>query len=342
LLCRDPEKASKLPEVVENHEFEFHPVTGEMELEDAQLAGFRRLDEETLQSKFSLEDHGLVVIYLWCMGDDAGGESGWKVAEVSIPDDDETQWHPTVGAAGEAHVTAKSEDYFHGGNENRSEVSGHGKASEAIVAEEDDDDDAYWRQYDRTPGPGSSPAPPAAPVQNGHKKQTSEDDYYAQYATVQPALDQDDPEPTTPKAKETNEGLDEYGRPRTDHFSTVMKQHLSVDKPTADHLRRTPPPPPMFADVEVNGDTQAAEPATLASPRPSSPRSNSSDPVRQLEKLVSAQSTNDLAIKQHISTSIKSLYRLSRAAGLEKDEFEELVKTELDVLSMMEETDFSS
>jgi hypothetical protein len=43
-----------------------------------------------------------------------------------------------------------------------------------------------------------------------------------------------------------------------------------------------------------------------------------------------------VGIKQHISTDIKSLYRLAKSGGIERAEFERIVKTELDMLAMMD------
>jgi len=74
--------------------------------------------------------------------------------------------------------------------------------------------------------------------------------------------------------------------------------------------------------------------STLHSPRPSSSRSAGS--IERLEHKANTHSQAEVGIKQHISTDIKSLYRLARSAGIERDEFERIVKTELDCLSLME------
>ena len=49
------------------------------------------------------------------------------------------------------------------------------------------------------------------------------------------------------------------------------------------------------------------------------------------------QSVAEIAIRQHISTSMKSLFRLARGSGIERDEFESLIQTELDTLGMLAE-----
>lgn len=45
----------------------------------------------------------------------------------------------------------------------------------------------------------------------------------------------------------------------------------------------------------------------------------------------------EFGVKQHVSRSVKSLYMLARASGIDRQEFERLVRTELDMLGLMEE-----
>ena len=44
----------------------------------------------------------------------------------------------------------------------------------------------------------------------------------------------------------------------------------------------------------------------------------------------------EMGIKQHIATDIKSLFRLARSVGMDRREFERIVRTELDLLALME------
>jgi hypothetical protein len=75
----------------------------------------------------------------------------------------------------------------------------------------------------------------------------------------------------------------------------------------------------------------------LAHPRPaSSASSNGSQTVAKLEESAAKQEQSDFGVKQHVGRSIRSLFLLSRAAGIDREEFERLVKTELDVLGMIE------
>lgn len=86
---------------------------------------------------------------------------------------------------------------------------------------------------------------------------------------------------------------------------------------------------------------EASLPDGLVQPRPtSSAGSSGSDTVERLERkarIEASREQSEVGIKQHISTSVKSLYRLAKVAGIERSEFERLVRTELDVLGLMDE-----
>jgi hypothetical protein len=70
-------------------------------------------------------------------------------------------------------------------------------------------------------------------------------------------------------------------------------------------------------------------------PRPSSSASTNS--IERLERKAEHYSQAELAIKQHISTDIKSLFRLARASGIDREEFERIIQRELEVLPMLEQ-----
>jgi hypothetical protein len=80
-----------------------------------------------------------------------------------------------------------------------------------------------------------------------------------------------------------------------------------------------------------------ARTTSLNHPRPSS--STSSRSVERLEREAGRSSQAELAIKQHISTDIKSLFRLARASGIDRQEFERIIQRELEVLPMLERED---
>lgn len=59
--------------------------------------------------------------------------------------------------------------------------------------------------------------------------------------------------------------------------------------------------------------------------------------VSVLENSAAAQLRAEVSVKQHISTTIKSLFRLARVSGIARKEFERIVKTELEILEMVED-----
>jgi hypothetical protein len=86
-----------------------------------------------------------------------------------------------------------------------------------------------------------------------------------------------------------------------------------------------------------NGD-DAKHNSDLLHPRPaSSASSNGSGTVAKLEASAGKQTQNEFGVKQHVSRSIRSLFMLSRASGIDRHEFESLVRAELDILGMIED-----
>ncbi|KAF7876925.1 uncharacterized protein EAF02_008145 [Botrytis sinoallii] len=181
-------------------------------------------------------------------------------------------------------------------------VSNAAKDTEA----ENDDDDDYWAQYDntpaRTPAPKHSPAPHS--MQNVSRSADDEDSYYATYADVQPAMDSHDP--------------DEAAQNGT--------------------YRRTSPHEAKPWSESSSGIINEGDYVEVVQPRPGSRTSSSgSETVAKLEKRAHAREQSEVGIKQHISTSVKSLYRLAKVSGIERAEFDRLIRTELDCLSLMDE-----
>lgn len=87
---------------------------------------------------------------------------------------------------------------------------------------------------------------------------------------------------------------------------------------------------------EVPSDAAAR---SLSHPRPASASSGSSDAVAKLEQEAESQSTYEVGVKQHIGTSIKSLFRLAKATGMSRVEFQAMVRTELELLDVTDMDD---
>ncbi|KAJ8061685.1 hypothetical protein OCU04_009486 [Sclerotinia nivalis] len=327
LLCYDASNISKLEQAIKNDRLEAHPVSGEVEVDwDSEVEiQYRRIDEETLQALVILKDLSLSVRLVWCVGDELGGGDGWRIGEVGAydPENQEGWGKEDIASAERAFISGAPQVSTQAGG-TLSNVSNGAKDIEA----EDDDDDDYWAQYDntpsRTPAPKHSPAPQS--MQNGSKSADDEDSYYAQYADVQPAMDNHDPDEAAQNGTvETSLGQD-------DQITSTLKQTLQNHTPS----HEVKPWDSETSSAIMNG----GEYVEVVQPRPGSRTSSSgSETVAKLEKRAEAREQNEIGIKQHISTSVKSLYRLAKVAGIERAEFDRLIRTELDCLSLMDEDD---
>lgn len=327
LLCWDPQRAAKLPEIVKKMDLEPHPVSGEVEIDDIQDIRYRRLDEETLQARLDLEQFGLLSVYLWSEPDEANPKRSWRLTELRALEDsdDGTQWFTTmseadensgVRARGPATANGNGVGYGSGANSHSFQDSGLG---------DDDDDDDYWAAYDKTPGrtPAQkrSPAPPAnSNVQIGPT--ASEMEYFARYLSeVQPAADPHDP-------SEAGVGPGE---------STLHGEELTHGQGSRQGAN--------LPSLGPNGHGSALpthrvdENSNIEHPRPSS-ASSMEGSIERLEESANHFTQAEVAIKQHISTDIKSLFRLSKAAGISRAEFTRLVETELSVLQVLEADEY--
>ena len=318
-------------------------MSGEIEVGDPDYIRYRRSDPETLHSRLELGELGLLPTYLWC----TGGESGnrWLLAELrGVQDaDDGTQWFTSIGEANEK-----------GFRRTPSQTNGTIQRTVLEVPQnepaqqEEDDDDAYWAAYDNTPAqtPHLKRSPAPNPNSRVQLPTQSELEYFARYAAeVQPALDAHDPdeEGLAPGESTLNgNSLNIQRSPQTEPLETSNLGPNGYDSSL----------PPMFtADTakEPNGvreeDNDKPEHmeslesddryAMLNHPRPSSSASSSS--VEKLEREARTASQAELAIKQHISTDMKSLFRLARTAGIDREEFERIIMRELEVLPLLDQ-----
>lgn len=344
LLCWDREVAARLPEVIEKIYVEPHPSSGEIEVEDPDKILYRRSDPETLHSKLVLGEYGIIPTYLWCTGGEGG--SRWLLAELRGIEDaeDGTEWFENVDEADEAGFRRKSVSI----KSNGTKLQPATLQSEAAVEEEEEDDGSYWAAYDQTPGRTPQPQRSPAPTSSNRTQvgpTQSELEYFARYASeVQPALDAHDPDEENPAAGESTlngNALNYTREAQTEPLDTTNLGPNGYDSSM----------PPAYTDRLMNGggvhgndsavhleaveQDQATADNALNHPRPSS--SASANSVERLERRAENFSQAELAIKQHISTDIKSLFRLARASGIEREEFERIIQRELEVLPMLEQ-----
>lgn len=330
-LTYDKDKDARLSEVARGDRLEPHPVSGEVEIDwdyDSQTQ-YKRLDEETFQALVVLEDFELFFRLVWCVNDEAGGGDGWRVGEISVPE----KSNPFASFGGhrsieEAEATFKS-------NIAAPVARAPASSNHAAPQEEEDDDDDYWARYDatpaRTPQVRRSPAPVSGQqtqaTQNLPDHSQEDDDYYAQYDNVQPAMDNHDPDEA--------QAAEQFAPPPP--LGLQYPSEPAAAPGAADDVNETNGGW-TFAPTPSARSQEEERTAALAHPRPeSSASSNGSNTVLKLEEQAGRQEQSEFGVKQHVSRSIRSLFLLSRAAGIDREEFERMVKTELDVLGMVEE-----
>ncbi|KAI9740525.1 MAG: hypothetical protein M1834_005106 [Cirrosporium novae-zelandiae] len=341
LLSWKGAEGSKLMGIVEHGDFEPHPSSGEFEIEDIGPIRYKRQDEETLKARISVTLQGLVAHYLWCVNDEQGGGNGWRMAELlplDSTDNDLDSWSSTISEADEKHKDIWMQEALQRAiNDAPQHSSLNVSQSHYFTSHhqesnnQEDDDDDYWAMYDRTPGRGPTPAIKKSPDPTSLRgRGTSEADYYAQYASVQPAMDNHDP----------SEQTEDFGNSSL-QSDTVFGQRKFETPPT---LSAAPIPPPLQTHSAEILTPSKSEPATaLIHPHPrsasSASSSRASEAVSRLEQEAERHSPVDLGIKQHISTSIKSLFRLAKGSGMKRADFEELVNRELEVLNFIDDDD---
>lgn len=314
-MCWDASKAETLKETVENANFEPHPSSGELEVGETDPITYRRFDDETLKAQISLSDWSLTALYLWCTGSEEG--NSWKLAELLPYDSDLVRDPSWSSSLTEANERTRSLPTTLSAPQTR---ANGGRLS--VPGQEEEDDD-YWAQYDNTPGRTPDTRTPARKASvNPGGASSSEAAYYARYGDVQPAMDSYDPDehhedmgPST-LSEDSRERMLSNG-----HNHQFEQQH-------------------QYQDLGSLHIPEEDESVPVSHPIPSSPSSRAgSDTVARLESTAEKYSASEIAIKQHISTSIKSMFRLARGAGMTRREFDDMVQRELETLSLLDTDD---
>ena len=320
LLCWKASQTEKLVDVIENGAFEPHPVSGEIEYQDLDDIKYRRLDEETLQAMIGVPNLELAITYLWCQADDGGGGSGWRVAEINPTevnlDVSGDCWWATIGEANEKAQKGMSSDSLE-----QFACLNHQVPINANV-QDDEDDDEYWAQYnsisDRLPANSRFPMDLRDASIDHDPEATSEADYYAHYQYVQPALDNDDPS-----------GPHEFDRASSLDDSVIEG---AIKKLMADKGAGISSPQCL-----TNGTDKSIKTSDISHQKTSLSSSSSSSVIGRARSSAAPPSILETPVQQHISTSIKNLYRLARSTGIERKEFVQVIRAELDTLCMWSE-----
>ena len=320
LLCWDRQKAEELASIVEKSEWEPHPVSGQIEMEDVANPKYKRFDEETLRAVLPVAEFGLTVFYLWCTSEQEG--NGWRVAEVTPykkEHSEDATWTSSIFDADTSSPERIVSETIRDA-EDAEALGPNGNVQISAANEDAEDDDDYWNQYDRTPGP--TPGPEKSPVPHSIPTQSraTEDDYYSRYADVQPALDGEDPS----EEKTVQDAIGGESTLNGNAFTHLL-QRQTRDERAGDR--------PVFHEDEEDG-------IIISQPQPQSSRSPSSsgvsDTVDRLEQTAAAQSDSEVAVRQHVSTTMKSMYRLARCTGMDREEFVRICQRELEVLELLD------
>ena len=311
LLCWDPESARQLVDwVSESEAFELHPISGEIEIGSVEPVKYRRLDEETLQARIAAPETGLTIIVLWVETSEEGEGNAWRIAEVKPLDDlDDVRpghWSSSMTAANEQAHQQVIEDAIREQEPRPPPSNGAIGTSTATT-----DDDNYWSSYDKAPAetPGASQIEDTST----RPRDSPEAGYFQRYAQVQPEMDHDDPSVDRGAIGEST--LD---------GNNVLPPSVRFDSR------------PELGDPLSNISTFSSQNRPLTHTA-STPPTSVPTAVLRLEQQADALSLSSLAIRQHVNTSIKSLFTLCRSSGMSRLEFERMVQVELLSLRVADE-----
>lgn len=359
-------------------ELEPHPVSGEVEIHidwagrfGEPPAMYQRADIETLRMRITISDLGILAYGTYCPDDTEGSKDGWRISSVRpIPssqdvDHREGDWWASIPDAEEfyTYCHTKQDDvankvYEPPSIKTTSASKSEEKEKVGEEEEEEDDDAAYWAQYDNA----SARATPAAvapsnpsPAPYNLNKQTAEDAYFAQYSSVQPAMDSHDPDEVVPEG--VAPGLDSgLGAEHAKSYKDISPPNMiSTDAnpiPLIENDGRiliyAPRPHSGSQSSRASSGLRSAivsnleEAAEKSSPQGDSPvfvspPSPESQVSRLSEGSVDRETQAEVAVRQHISASLKSMWRLAKAMGVDQESFKELVEREAALCALNED-----
>lgn len=322
-LCYDDAVASKLKTLQDSPYLELHPVSGQVEIDwdsDSEIQ-FRRLDRETFEALVSLHTLDLTIKLIWCVNDpgNVDGQDGWRIGEIGTCTINDATWGAKTVILAEQEFTLKESQKYMSHSRLTSRKS---SLISEIEEEKEEDDDTYWAQYDnisaQTPVERQCPAKP----KNTLAGVRGDNEYYAGYDMVQPALDNHDPDEALDNDLLNNKVTQNHANLSSSLFdpsNSLLKQngHEAWTEDSADS--------PMFI-------TKKNLPLPLSS-EDSEIVSNSFAVAMPEQQAIMSEN----AIKTHIVTSLKSLYRLAQSAGIGQGEFDRLVRTQLDLMTITNE-----
>ena len=304
----------------------------------------RRTDEETVKTRVVLLEWGIEIVYIWVNEkEDTCEGPGWRIVDVRLVkglEPEDGKWYPTVASAEEGfrkereekrEITSQSVNKAQSVTSTRAAANSYLSPPSFPPPGDGEDDDSYWDMYDRSPA--------RTPTVQHQTHIQSEDEYFARYANVQPVLHCGE-EVEEPHQVQENSTFPSYNTTTSTSTNSFPQPQPPQTQPSTFPLIPLSPPtssPSKPPSIHSLPTTPPRAPAEIKTP---SPRSGSpSAGVLALEDLASQQMQAETGVKQHISTSIKSLFRLAKVVGMGREEFDRVVRTELEVLGMVEEVE---
>ncbi|KAF3911062.1 hypothetical protein AA313_de0204268 [Arthrobotrys entomopaga] len=311
------------------------------------LRGFRRLDAETLQCLILIQELEIVILYQFVADDIVDEEGsrgdGWKVHDVRISDDEEcftsSGISAFVGGIEEAEESYRSRSFSSRYDYDSTAVAGGRKEEEV-----DDDEDDYWGRYDDEDTESSAGDQYEQPPQQNEQQQHRGSFSHMHQSPVQLAASMLARRVLHPEEQEEDKEEEEY-------YARYANVEAVLDKPAGEIDRRdsisTTHTNHSIGQERVLGDLNT--PSTIitipsAKISPTVVNNTAAKNVRlgekvvgELESAAQVHTQNEVAIQQHVSTTVKSLYRLWKAGGMEAEEFGRFLEREVEVLKVVEE-----
>ncbi|RKF78111.1 hypothetical protein GcM3_067013 [Golovinomyces cichoracearum] len=324
LLCYDDTIVPELETIAKSSMLELHPVSGlaEIDLESDLDIQYRYTDSETLEALASLYQLGLTIKLIWCTNDTAGADAGdgWRIREVGICTADSMDWgSKSLSMAVDKFKSNKIRNFDSNNIKNAKE-----SFPRSEIDEEEEDDDNYWAQYDHVPGQTPKQVPTnTQPAQNNQSLNPadSEEEYYANYDMVQPAMENHDPDENINYSIVNGNTMPQY----------VPENSSVIELSSSSQLQNV-------NEAWFDGSIESSVLITKnLLPHPSvkfDTKFTDSNPMTNSERQGPSSATTENAIKTHIGATMKSLHRLARAAGIEMEEFDRVVRNQLDLMSM--------
>ncbi|CCU80810.1 unnamed protein product [Blumeria hordei] len=325
LLCYDEKIAAKLEDLALSAEMEPHPISGQVEVdwESEAETRFRRIDTETLVALVSIPKLSLLVKLVWCTNDPPGldGPDGWRIGEVRAGEPVDYTWGKSSLSRAEEEFQLKYIQHL----ESQQEDSNVGIPLAPELEDGNQEDECtYWAQYDKTPTKTSAASisqPPEA-FKSDSSLDCGDDEFYKLYSSVQPALDNHDPDEAIannlPGGSRGPEQITNLPAPSRPKFSTTSQN---------DHEGR------------INGQTHSPPPfgnPYYSHMRPDTSHNLSTRQITSKDRSDSQlKPLGETAITDYIRVSVKNMYSLACATGLDREGFEQILLTEMKALQLM-------